>query len=683
MATDEAGNAKDQFDEDTLFTALSENDNETFHSLINACQDINIRGPEGNHLLHVSVANGNLEITKHLIDIGSDVNAKNENHNTPLHLSVERNDSEMTQYLLENGADANIGDKSNMTALHRAVRKNNAEISQHLIDNGADVNVLTEKRESALHTAALKNYPDMARLLVEKGADLETLNLEGFTAIQIAAECCHFEIVEYLLEKGADRRDIDKYKLHLAAGRGDRQLVEQYLLEDYDIEFKNAKLGHTALHWAAKNGAAEVIQTLLQHGAEVNSMDMLTFTQASYEGHADVVRALIKAGANKESVNHDGHRAVHDAAAKGHLEVIKILLEEGADKNVLNAHGESPLIQAAEFGHADVVKVLLDAGADRHLPNDYGVYPICQIARRYNDYVVEHQGNTSEATFSMLKTLFYFLEAGSYVNTETKETLCKLQNIAKIICHRPNGQVEVHDILAKDIDDKVQHEFGIGSELSIMIFGMERQVLKTIIRLFGNRHVRSLILGNMDVSLINKLEGRLGISHSVVIINSTSFNQYVTMSWLLDTVKVVCFIACDLVVPYKIQFLGRPNVLNVSHCKLMPKSEKQSNLNGRKYHSSSTRTRKLIQPRLHSVKELFLNNNGLTDLPEDIGDIQGLVVFSAHDNNIHNIPSTLINKSDYESFSIHNNPAVLIPVALQEDGRTPFYLTYENFWLRD
>lgn len=83
--------------------------------------------------------------------------------------------------------------------------------------------------------------------------------------------------------------------------------------------------------------------------------------QASAQGDADQVKALLEAGARIEP-DLEGRTALHLASANGHLSVVKALINGGAKINALDAAGYSPLHQAATEGHEEVVKVLLKSG---------------------------------------------------------------------------------------------------------------------------------------------------------------------------------------------------------------------------------------------------------------------------------------------------------------------------------
>jgi len=51
---------------------------------------------------------------------------------------------------------------------------------------------------------------------------------------------------------------------------------------------------------------------------------------AAAEGHADVVRLLLSAGANKEAEDHWGHTALQVAKENHHPGIVKLLLDAGA-----------------------------------------------------------------------------------------------------------------------------------------------------------------------------------------------------------------------------------------------------------------------------------------------------------------------------------------------------------------
>jgi ankyrin repeat protein len=98
---------------------------------------------------------------------------------------------------------------------------------------------------------------------------------------------------------------------------------------------------------------------------------------AAAEGHVDVVRRLIEAGADVHVRLRSGFTATFFAVREGHTDVVKILLDSGVGVNDVlfrpeefdteNEEGVSALLLAVENGHFELAQSLLEAGAD---PND-------------------------------------------------------------------------------------------------------------------------------------------------------------------------------------------------------------------------------------------------------------------------------------------------------------------------
>ncbi len=130
--------------------------------------------------------------------------------------------------------------------------------------------------------------------------------------------------------------------------------------------------GMTALHWAAKNGDADLVATLIAAGANVRATSRLgAYTPlhlAASAGAAPVVDALLRADAQVDAATSTGATPLMLAAAAGSVPAVDALLAHGADANHReNANGETALMFAAARDRADVVGALLAHGADANL----------------------------------------------------------------------------------------------------------------------------------------------------------------------------------------------------------------------------------------------------------------------------------------------------------------------------
>ena len=120
-------------------------------------------------------------------------------------------------------------------------------------------------------------------------------------------------------------------------------------------------------------GVRRILLSGLVNADCYNGMSSLRRTpliHASYEGHVDIVRLLINAGAD---VNQDG--PVHSyrewqespmmvAACCNHFDVVKMLMEAGAKPDKADKFGKTPLMMAVNNNSKAVVQLLIDRGAD-------------------------------------------------------------------------------------------------------------------------------------------------------------------------------------------------------------------------------------------------------------------------------------------------------------------------------
>jgi ankyrin repeat protein len=122
----------------------------------------------------------------------------------------------------------------------------------------------------------------------------------------------------------------------------------------------------TTLHLAALRGCAEVVKELLKIGADVNAADQFDRTPLMLSvrgGHADVASALLAAGAKADAVGAGGQTALHVACAIGNRAAVDLLSASGAALNSADAQGRTPLMLACRHGHEAAALLLLQRSA--------------------------------------------------------------------------------------------------------------------------------------------------------------------------------------------------------------------------------------------------------------------------------------------------------------------------------
>jgi len=88
---------------------------------------------------------------------------------------------------------------------------------------------------------------------------------------------------------------------------------------------------------------------------------------ASREGNSEVVKELIKLGADVNILNNDSNGAIWASCFANSLEVLSLLINANADMNNQNINGATALIYASSSKKERVVELLLKSGANRDL----------------------------------------------------------------------------------------------------------------------------------------------------------------------------------------------------------------------------------------------------------------------------------------------------------------------------
>ena len=134
------------------------------------------------------------------------------------------------------------------------------------------------------------------------------------------------------------------------------------VLDDAEID-ATAPGGTTALMAASRHGEIDLIQHLLERGANVNAVNNnggspLMFTAVLGDLHS--MRLLLDNGANVQLKAKFNWTALTVAAAKGHHTMVSLLLDHGANPNARDIYQWTPLMRTVYGGHADVVRILLE-----------------------------------------------------------------------------------------------------------------------------------------------------------------------------------------------------------------------------------------------------------------------------------------------------------------------------------
>uniref|UniRef100_A0A803TFS8 Ankyrin repeat and KH domain containing 1 n=1 Tax=Anolis carolinensis TaxID=28377 RepID=A0A803TFS8_ANOCA len=336
------------------------------------CADVNAQSSTGNTALTYACAGGFVDIVKVLLKAGGNIEDHNENGHTPLMEAASAGHVEVARVLLEYGAGINThSNEFKESALTLACYKGmdgHVEVARLLLDSGAQVNMPADSFESPLTLAACGGHVELAALLIERGANLEEVNDEGYTPLMEAAREGHEEMVALLLAQGANinaqTEETQETALTLACCGGFSEVADFLIKAGADIELGCS----TPLMEAAQEGHLELVKYLLAAGANVHATTATGDTALTYaceNGHTDVADVLLQAGADLEHESEGGRTPLMKAARAGHLCTVQFLISKGANVNRATANNDHTVVSlACAGGHLAVVELLLAHGAD-------------------------------------------------------------------------------------------------------------------------------------------------------------------------------------------------------------------------------------------------------------------------------------------------------------------------------
>ena len=220
--------------------------------------------------------------------------------------------------------------------------------------------------------------------------------------------------------------DYDEKSFLRAASQSDEVAVRTFVAAGMSPNVKEPSTGGSALISAATRGDLDMVNTLLQSGADVNQTDEKRFTallralqndreeianilvarpeldvNAQGEGGANAlisfvarqrvpaVEDLLKRGANVNLQDSEGDTALNIAVQRGNVDIVNLLLSKGADPNIKNKLGGTPLMWAGVFGRKEIAQILLDKGADPRATDVDGMTAAAWAAKNNRDEMVE------------------------------------------------------------------------------------------------------------------------------------------------------------------------------------------------------------------------------------------------------------------------------------------------------
>ena len=389
--------------------AVFEGDVPEVSRLLDAGADVSLANDYGVTPMGLAAEVAHTEILKLLLEAGADADSPNPEGQTALMAVARTGNVKAARLLLDHGAAVDAQESwGGQTALMWASARRHPEMMELLISNGADVDARSIHRDYQRHVtaegrpksldsggftpllyAARENCVACADVLLASGADIDLPDPDGVSPLNVAIMNANWDLARKLIEAGADVDQWDIYGqaplftamglyTRIDGGRASidppnetdglsvvRMLLDRGANPDMQLFFRPAGVrgstntrGSTPLIRAATNGDLEMVQLLLERGADATlcMADRQTPIHAVLAGRTsekqalELIRVFHEAGTDVNVVALVNHReevrggtALHYAVRKRFQEVIKELASYGIDMNAEDQDGLTAL----------------------------------------------------------------------------------------------------------------------------------------------------------------------------------------------------------------------------------------------------------------------------------------------------------------------------------------------------
>ena len=267
-------------------------------------------------LLSQAIVNHDMPNIQLLLDFACDVNETSDTGRTPLHEAAQYGTPEMVGILLASGATPNHLDNEGDSPLMCAVRNGNPDIIE-LVLIEANTKVINRSMETPLHVAVLEENAKAVDMLIKAKVPLDVISYSSNTPLSVGIKMQNLLMVDKLLEAGA--------AVHIPMLSGDFNQVP-------------------VLHEAAELDQCDIIDSLVRHGARLNTLcpntNLTPLQMAVVCKHPKAVCKLLQYNCDPNLSDPDSYignkpkscknTVLHQAIFKKQYVIIKMLLLAGA-----------------------------------------------------------------------------------------------------------------------------------------------------------------------------------------------------------------------------------------------------------------------------------------------------------------------------------------------------------------
>jgi len=349
--------------------------------------NLELATPKGNRAIHYAISNEHEDVSCYLLEAGislEDSQDPSGDYNLLLQALISIPGTELITKLVNQGADLHKKFAYGWTIMHQAAYRANPDALKLLTDAGGDPRVSDDDGSTPITIATLYGRAETLNYLLEfaKGS---TGSFWGRTSpLVVAAQTGNMEIVRRLVGFGLTIHSIFE--------------SDQNTLYDTAIQNDNLELAKSLVEWGCFRSVSETMTAGTAEAQPLATEDSKgRLACIVFSGDQSSIEELLANAGDKIS-KIDLAEALGVASSRGSCQIIELLVQEGADVNTKDATGRTSLHHALSHGQIDTADLLILKGARLAVEDSIGSTPIDLAVRggqRSLDFLKRHMADLS------------------------------------------------------------------------------------------------------------------------------------------------------------------------------------------------------------------------------------------------------------------------------------------------
>ena len=318
--------------------------------------DPNVRNNAGWTALMYASDSDNHQMVEMLLENGADPNIQSNKGVTALMSAIRNGCLQVVELLLKEKADPNIHCNEGWTPLMGASDNGHLQIVELLLKKNANPNVQSNKGVTALMFASQIGDLHVVELLLQENADPNVCSSTRWTALLLASKNGHSNVVALLLQYKANphieiRKHLDSFTIATVEGNTD---VVNTFLNYSEIRFESLSMGW---YYACQLGHVPII-ALLSNRIDIVS-DQTDLITSCAEGDLGILVDQLMSDKMIPDVQFiHGITPLMISSSCGHADIVEALIQSGANVNKTDEFGYTAL-DFTEQAKQDTTRVLL------------------------------------------------------------------------------------------------------------------------------------------------------------------------------------------------------------------------------------------------------------------------------------------------------------------------------------